>query len=78
MSPWRMPAETAPQEKVWMAFPAPGYSLGDTDAARDEARRTWAAGYEPPVTEPRPTGRQFARLGHHASGRSVGCRGTRR
>lgn len=43
MSQWRMPAETAPQEKVWMAFPAPGYSLGDTDAARDEARRTWAA-----------------------------------
>jgi agmatine deiminase len=43
MNQWRMPAETAVQERVWMAFPAPGYSLGDTDAARDEARSTWSA-----------------------------------
>jgi agmatine deiminase len=39
----RMPAETAPQDRVWMAFPCEGYSLGDTDRARDEARCTWAA-----------------------------------
>ena len=38
-----MPAESAAQEKVWMAFPVEGYSLGDTAAARDEARSTWAA-----------------------------------
>ncbi|WP_020107836.1 agmatine/peptidylarginine deiminase [Nocardia sp. 348MFTsu5.1] len=43
MSSWRMPAESAAQEKVWMAFPVEGYSLGDTAAARDEARSTWAA-----------------------------------
>ena len=39
----RMPAEYAPQERVWMAFPAEGYSLGDTEQARHEARSTWAA-----------------------------------
>ncbi len=38
-----MPAESAPQQRVWMAFPSEGYSLGDTDQARDEARSTWAA-----------------------------------
>ncbi|PXW35361.1 UNVERIFIED_CONTAM: agmatine deiminase [Williamsia faeni] len=43
MSSWRMPAESAAQEKVWMAFPVDGYSLGDTAAERDEARSTWAA-----------------------------------
>lgn len=39
----RMPAEYAPQERVWMAFPTAGYSLGDTEQARHEARFTWAA-----------------------------------
>ena len=39
----RMPAEYAPQERVWMAFPTEGYSLGDTEQARHEARSTWAA-----------------------------------
>jgi agmatine deiminase len=34
MSDYRMPAESAPQERVWMAFPCEGYSLGDTDGAR--------------------------------------------
>ncbi|HEY9313037.1 agmatine deiminase family protein [Williamsia sp.] len=43
MSRWRMPAETAAQERVWMAFPVEGYSLGDTAEARDQARTTWAA-----------------------------------
>ncbi|MFT4042789.1 MAG: agmatine deiminase family protein [Gordonia sp. (in: high G+C Gram-positive bacteria)] len=38
-----MPAEAAPQDKVWMAYPAPGYSLGDTTAEQEEARATWAA-----------------------------------
>ena len=38
-----MPAESAPQERIWMAFPSEGYSLGDTDEDRHEARSTWAA-----------------------------------
>ncbi|HJV98809.1 MAG TPA: agmatine deiminase family protein [Arthrobacter sp.] len=43
MSAWRMPAETAPQERLWMAFPTGGYSLGDTAEAAHAARSTWAA-----------------------------------
>ena len=31
---WRMPAETSPQSRVWMAWPSSGYTLGDTE---DEA-----------------------------------------
>jgi agmatine deiminase len=38
-----MPAEWAPQDRIWMAFPAPGYSLGSSPAEAEEARRTWAA-----------------------------------
>ncbi len=38
-----MPAESGPQDRIWMAFPCAGYSLGDTEQARDEARSTWAA-----------------------------------
>jgi agmatine deiminase len=40
---WRMPAETDRHERTWMAWPATGYTLGDTPAAADQARRTWAA-----------------------------------
>jgi agmatine deiminase len=40
---WRMPAETAPHERTWMAFPSPGYSLGDSPEEHHEARSTWAA-----------------------------------
>ena len=43
MNGYRMPAESAPQDRVWMAFPSEGYSLGDTDQAKHEARSTWAA-----------------------------------
>ncbi|MGH1562500.1 agmatine deiminase family protein [Mumia sp. DW29H23] len=39
----RMPAETAPQDRVWMAFPTSGYSLGDTAEEAEEARATWSA-----------------------------------
>ncbi|WP_018156365.1 agmatine deiminase family protein [Demetria terragena] len=42
-STWRMPAETAPHERTWMAWPSSGYTLGDTDSEADAARRTWAA-----------------------------------
>ena len=40
---WRMPAETEPHACTWMAWPSNGYTLGETDADADEARRTWAA-----------------------------------
>ncbi|TFC96910.1 MULTISPECIES: agmatine deiminase family protein [Cryobacterium] len=40
---WRMPAETAPQDRVWMAFPVAGYTLGTDADFADEARRTWSA-----------------------------------
>ena len=43
MASYVMPAEGAPQDRVWMAFPCEGYSLGDTEADRHEARSTWAA-----------------------------------
>ena len=42
-SDYRMPAEYAPQERVWMAFPCDGYTLGETAEDQDEARSTWAA-----------------------------------
>ena len=40
---WRMPAETAAQDRVWMAFPVAGYTLGSDADSADEARRTWTA-----------------------------------
>ncbi|MBC9957204.1 agmatine/peptidylarginine deiminase [Yimella sp. cx-51] len=48
-----MPAEWGPQDRIWMAFPSAGYTLGDTEEEADAARRTWAqvanaiAGFEP-------------------------------
>jgi agmatine deiminase len=38
-----MPAETAPQDRLWLAFPTGGYTLGSTAESAEEARRTWAA-----------------------------------
>lgn len=38
-----MPAEWEPHERTWMAWPAGGYTLGDTPAEADGARRAWAA-----------------------------------
>lgn len=38
-----MPAETAPQERIWMAFPTGGYTLGGTDEEAHATRSTWAA-----------------------------------
>ena len=40
---WRMPSETAPQARTWMAYPSAGYSLGDTAEEQHAARATWAA-----------------------------------
>jgi agmatine deiminase len=61
-----MPAESAPQERVWMAFPCEGYSLGDDDADRQEARSAWAAvahaiaEFEPVTMVVDPTERDIA------------------
>ena len=40
---WKMPAETAEQSRIWMAFPPGGYTLGDTEEQAHAARSTWAA-----------------------------------
>ena len=40
---WRMPPEWHPQERIWMAFPTTGYTLGDSDEEKAEARSCWAA-----------------------------------
>ena len=40
---WLMPAEGAAQDRVWMAYPSAGYSLGESAAEQHEARSTWAA-----------------------------------
>ncbi|WP_127472964.1 agmatine deiminase family protein [Microbacterium sulfonylureivorans] len=40
---WRMPSETAPHERTWMAFPRPGQTLGETLAEQEECYAAWAA-----------------------------------
>ncbi|MEH3089460.1 MAG: agmatine deiminase family protein [Microbacterium arborescens] len=40
---WRMPAETAPHERTWMAFPRVGTTLGDGDGERAEGYAAWTA-----------------------------------
>ena len=48
-----MPAEGDRQERLWLAWPTSGYTLGETATDAEEARRTWAAvanaaaGFEP-------------------------------
>lgn len=39
---WRMPAETAPHERTWMAFPREGLTLGETAAEREAGYAAWA------------------------------------
>jgi agmatine deiminase len=39
---WRMPAETEPQERVWMAFPPGASYVAEGRAAAARARRAWA------------------------------------
>ncbi|MBK0419690.1 agmatine deiminase family protein [Leucobacter sp. CSA1] len=43
MTTWKMPIEGHEQERLWLAWPTTGYTLGDTEAEAEEARRTWAA-----------------------------------
>ena len=38
---WRMPSETAPHARTWMAFPVEGPTLGDTAAEREEGYAAW-------------------------------------
>lgn len=40
---WRMPSETAPHERTWMAFPRPGQTLGDSPSAQEECYAAWTA-----------------------------------
>jgi agmatine deiminase len=39
----RMPAEGDRHERLWLAWPTGGYTLGDTAADAEQARQTWAA-----------------------------------
>jgi agmatine deiminase len=38
---WRMPAESAPHERTWMAFPREGITLGEGAETREEGYRAW-------------------------------------
>ena len=64
---WRMPAETAPHERTWMAFPRPGLTLGDDPASAEEAYAAWTAvahavaEFEPVVMVVDPVERDRAR-----------------
>lgn len=40
---WRMPAETARHDRIWMAFPAEGQTLGEGAAEREEGYAAWTA-----------------------------------
>jgi len=43
MTTWRMPIEGHEQDRLWLAWPTSGYTLGDTEAEVEEARTTWSA-----------------------------------
>lgn len=40
---WRMPSETAPHERTWMAFPREGFTLGEEAAERETGYAAWTA-----------------------------------
>jgi agmatine deiminase len=40
---WVMPHEGERHERLWLAWPTQGYTLGDTAEQAETARRTWAA-----------------------------------
>lgn len=69
---WTMPHEGDPHDRLWLAWPTKGYTLGGTAAQADEARRTWAAvanaaaEYEPVTVVLSPRDVDVAR--HHLSG----------
>lgn len=41
--PYVMPSETAPQDRIWMAFPREGATLGETLPEREAGYAAWAA-----------------------------------
>lgn len=63
----RMPIESAPQERIWMAFPTGGYTLGESPAAAHVARSAWAevahavVGFEPVTVVVDPGDSELAR-----------------
>lgn len=67
---WLMPAETAPQDRIWMSFPREGQTLGETSAERDAGYGAWAhvantiAGFQPVsiIVDPTETARARAML----------------
>ena len=40
---WTMPPETAPQDRIWMAYPPHGSEVTTTASATEEARSAWSA-----------------------------------
>lgn len=40
---WRMPSETAPHDRTWMAFPREGITLGEGEAFKQTGYDAWAA-----------------------------------
>lgn len=40
---WRMPSETAPHDRTWMAFPREGLTLGEGEAFRQTGYDAWTA-----------------------------------
>jgi agmatine deiminase len=64
---WRMPAETEPHERVWMAFPPGASYVADTPEAAQRARTAWArvahaiADFEPVTMVVAPADTQAAR-----------------
>lgn len=66
-----MPAETAPHERTWMAFPSEGETLGSSEVEREEGYEAWAAvaraiaDFEPVtmVADPSEVGRARRMLG---------------
>ena len=61
-----MPAEWAEQERVWMAFPRDGYTVGDEPQSRKAAYETWAKvansilEFEPVTVVVDPSARELA------------------
>jgi agmatine deiminase len=68
---WTMPHEGTRQERLWVAWPSRGYTLGDTTEDAAMARRTWAAvanaaaDYQPVTVVAAPKDVDIAR--HHLS-----------
>jgi len=72
MTQWHMPPETAPQDRIWMAFPRQGVTLGETLVEQEAGYAAWAAvarvvaEFEPVsmIVDPSETARARAMLGH--------------